>query len=39
MYEYYEHGTVEPLKCPVRVGEAVSDKNFKKAIKEFDKRF
>jgi hypothetical protein len=37
--EYYEHGTLEPLKCPVRPGEAESDKAFKKAIKDFDKRF
>jgi hypothetical protein len=39
IYEYYEHGSLEPLKCPVRAGEAESDNNFKKTIKAFDKRF
>jgi len=39
LYEYYEHGTVEPLQCPVRPGEAVNDRNFKKAIQDFDRRF
>jgi len=39
LYEYYEHGTLEPLKCPVRTGEAENDRKFKAAIRDFDKRF
>jgi hypothetical protein len=38
-YEYYERGALEPLKCPVRPGEAESDRKFKEAIKDFDRRF
>lgn len=37
--EYAEHGTIEPVKCPVRTDEKKLDKKFERLIKNFDKRF
>ena len=39
LIEYTEHGTIEPVTCPVRKDEKKLDKRFENLVKNFDKRY